>query len=284
MRYEKNLRNLILVFTILALSLPGFSEDKVVASQWAAAPAQIDGLNSDWDTQVLNSEKKFGVDYAFRNDAENLYVLVIFKDPRYLSSISLTGMTIWFNPEASKKKDFAIRFVNMPITADQYIAILEKKTGAVSDEQKAQIRANERYMYYDYELIDKTSKEAPSQFTETQGLKMPLFKHNVQEKTVTYEFSVPLKRLAELSAGIGADPGSTMQVCFEWGGATKRMKDAVAAQIGAEGARATPEGGTGDLTEERDYVDMGGEGLAAMRRRLPKQYSFWATVKLAQSQ
>jgi hypothetical protein len=178
----------------------------------------------------------------------------------------------------------------MPITADQYIAILEKKTRAVPEAQKAQIRTNERYIYYDYELINKTSEEAPAQFTEAPDLKMPVFKHNVQEKIVTYEFSVPLKRLAELSAGIGADPGRTIRVCFEWGGATKRMKDAVAAQIGAEGARARPEGATGGLTDERGAsgglgdLEHESESLAAMRRRIPKQYSFWATVKLAQSQ
>lgn len=275
---------------ILALCRPGFSEDKVVESQWTAAPPQIDGLNKDWDTQVLNAEKKFGVDYAFRNDADNLYVLVTFRDPRYLSSINFTGMTIWFSPEGGKKKDFGIRFVNIPITADQYIAILEKKTGAVSEAQKAQIRANERYMYYDYELINKTSEEAPAQFTETPGLKVPVFKHSVLEKTVTYEFSVPLKRLAELSAGIGADPGRTIRLCFEWGGATKGMKSAAAAQIGAEGARSRPESATGGLTDERGAggglgdLEHDSESLAAMRRRIPKQYSFWATVKLAQSQ
>jgi hypothetical protein len=199
-------------------------------------------------------------------------------------------MTIWFNPETQKKKDYGIRFMSRPISADQYIAVLEEKTGAVSEAQKAQIRTNERYMYFDYELIDKKSKEAPTKFTETQDLEIPAYRNMVQEKTVIYEFSVPLKRLAELSADIGADPGRTLQVCFEWGGATKLMKEAAAAQIGAEGARSKPEGATGDLTEERGArgglgdLESQTESLAAMRRRIPKQYSFWATVKLAQSQ
>jgi hypothetical protein len=290
MRYEKKPSIFLLGFAILAFCIPGFSEDKIVASQWTAAPVKIDGLNSDWDTQALNFEKKTNMDYAFRNDAENLYVLIVFKDPKFLSSISLTGMTIWFNSEVNKKKDFGIRFMNRPISADQYIAMLEEKTGAVSEAQKAQIRANQRYMFYDHELINKTSKEARSKFTETQDLKIPLFRNSSQEKTAVYEFSVPLKRMAELSAEIGADLGRTIQVCFEWGGANKRMKEAAAAQIGSEGARATPEGATGDLTTERDYrggigdVEGQTESLAAMRRRIPKQYSFWATVKLAQSQ
>ena len=290
MRYKKKFKNFLLGFMILALCMSGFAEDKIVDSQWAAAPVKIDGLNNDWDSQALNSEKKVNVDYAFLNDTENLYVLIVFKDPKFLSSIRLTGMTIWFNSEVNKKKDFGIRFINRPISADEYIAMLEEKTGAVSEAQKAQIRANPRYMFYDHELINKTSKEAPSKFSETQDLKIPLFRNSSQEKTAVYEFSVPLNRLAELSAEIGADPGRTIQVCFEWGGATKGMKDAVAAQIGSEGARATTEGATGSLTAERGQrgglsdVEDETEDLAAMRKRLPKQYSFWVEVKLAQNQ
>jgi hypothetical protein len=290
MRNEKNLRRLCRVAMILALCAPGFSEDQIVASQWAAAPVKIDGQPGDWDTQALNSDKKTNVDYAFRNDAQNLYVLVVFKDPRFLSSINLTGMTIWFDSGMNKKKDFAITFINRPISADQYIAMLEEKKGPLSEDQKAQVRTNERYMYYDHELTNKKSKEAPAKFSEKQDPKIPVFRNSAQEKTAVYEFIVPLNRLAELSAEIGADPGKTIQVCFEWGGATRRMKEAVAAQIGSEGARAKTEGATGELTTERDSGgSLGGlesqsESLAAMRRRLPKQYSFWATVSLAQGQ
>jgi hypothetical protein len=199
-------------------------------------------------------------------------------------------MTIWFNPETQKKKDYGLRFMSWPISADRYIAILEEKAGAVSEAQKAQIRTNERYMYYDHELINKKSEEAPAKFKETQGFTVPVYRNSVQEKTVVYEFSIPLKRLADISADIGADPGSTIQVCFEWGGATKAMKEAAAAQIGAEGTRSRPEGATGGLTDERGGggglgdLESQSESLAAMRRRIPKLYSFWAKVQLAPSQ
>jgi hypothetical protein len=290
MRYREKLSLFVLGFAILSFCIAGFSEDKVVPSQWAAAPVKIDGQNADWDSQALNVENKFGTDYAFRNDAENLYVLFIFKDPRYLTSISVTGMTIWFNPEKQKKKDFGIRFMSRPISADQYIAMLEEKAGPISDAQKAQIRTNERYMHYDHELINKKSKEAPAKFKEKQDFQVPVYRNSVQEKTVIYEFSIPLQRLAELAAEIGADPGKTIQVCFEWGGATQRMKEAAAAQIGSESTRAGGEGATGSLTAERGSrenlgdVEYETEDLASMRRKIPKQYSFWAAVNLAQNQ
>jgi len=284
MKYKKMLSVLVFGLAILAFCPRASSEDKVVPSQWTPTPLKIDGLNDDWEGQTLNSQKNLDVDYGFMNDPQNLYVLVIFKNPRYLSSINLTGMTIWFNSEDSKKKDYGLRFVSRLISADQYIALLEEKAGTVSEAQKAQIRTNPRYMYFDHEGINKKSEDAPIHFSEAQGQVIPMFRHGTQEKRAIYEFMIPFQRLAEIGAEIGAEPGKTLQIGFEWGGATKKMKEAAAAQIGAEQARARPEGATGDLTEERDYVDMGGEGLAAMRRRLPKQYSFWATVKLAQSQ
>jgi hypothetical protein len=290
MRYAKKVDLLLLIFATLSFCIAGFSEDKIATSQWTAAPLKIDGQNTDWDVQALNTESKFTTDYAFRNDAKNLYVLFIFKDPRYLTSINATGMTIWFNPETQKKKDFGIRFMSRPITADQYIAILEEKAGPISDAQKAQIRQNQRYMFYDHALINKKSKEAPTKFTEKEDFAIPVYRNGIQEKTVIYEFSIPLQRLADLAAEIGAEPGKTIQLCFEWGGATKEMKEAAAAQIGAENTRAGGEGATGSLTAERGAreglgdVEYQSEDLASMRRRVPKQYSFWAAVKLAQNQ
>jgi hypothetical protein len=289
MRHGKDFKRLWPALAILALSLPVLGEDKIVASQWAAAPVKIDGQSDDWAAEALNSDKKTSVDYAFRNDDKNLFVLVVFKDPRFLSSINLTGLTMWFNSETDKKKDYAITFLNRPLSADQYIALLEEKKGPISEEQKAQIRTNKLYMFYDHALINKKNEAAPAKFAEAQGFQIPVFRNGVLEKTAIYEVVVPLNRLAELSAEIGADPGKTVQVCFEWGGATRRMKDAVAAQIGSEGARARSEAATGSLTDERGERGLGdlerqSESLSAMRRRLPKQYSFWATVKLAQSQ
>jgi hypothetical protein len=290
MRKELNLNIFLLGFIVLALCASSFSKDIIVESKWVASPMKIDGLNNDWDNNALNSEGKIDVDYAFMNDAGNLYILFIFKNPKFLSSIGMTGMTIWFDSEANKKKDYGIRFIGKQISADQYISMLEEKMGAVPEAKKAQIRTNPRYNFYDYELINKISK-SPSKFSEAQDPIIPAFRNSIQQKTVIYEFLIPLKRLAELSKEIGANPGKAVQVCFEWGGATKELERAAAGQISSQATRATGESGMGGLKSERDTsaekvlgdVESGSE-LAAMRKRIPQQYSFWVEVKLAQNQ
>jgi len=291
MRYKGVFNSVLLGAMILAFCASSFSEGKIVDSKWAASPAKIDAASEEWDSNTLSSQKKVNVDCAFMNDAENLYVLFVFKDPKFLSSIKMTGMTIWFNSKLRKDKDFGLRFIDKKITADQYISMLEEKMGAVPEAKKAQIRSIPNYMFYDYELINKISK-SPSKFSEAQDPNIPMFRYSMQQKTVVYEFSIPLKRLAELSAEIGANPGENIQVCFEWGGTTKEVKGALAGQISSESTRATADSATRNLTEERERtsgeilgdLEYDRSELAAMRKRIPKKYSFWVELKLAQNQ
>jgi len=108
MKYKKVVDSFFLCFAIIALCVPGISEDKRVESIWAATPVEIDGLNDEWEGDTLTFEKNVKVDYGFRNDSENLYVLFIFKEPRrFMSTINKTGMTLWLNAEGKKKKNMA---------------------------------------------------------------------------------------------------------------------------------------------------------------------------------
>jgi len=239
-------------------------------------------VHNDWNNSALNFWKKVDVDYAFMNDAENLYILFIFKNPKYLSSISMTGMTVWFCTEGKKKKDCGLKFIKKKISADDFISLLEKKGETVSEAQKNMIRANASYILYDYEMITEKA-EFSSEDSEGKKFEVPLFRDRMQEKTVIYEFSIPLKKVVELATGIGAEPGKSLKVGFEWGGASKEMKKAAASRIGSQDSKATASRATGSATQER-RVSSGSGGLTRMRRSLPKKYSFWVEVKLAQNQ
>ena len=133
MKWKIVINNFFLGFIILALCAPGFSKESIVESKWVTAPMTIDGSNNEWEEDTLTFEKKVNVDYAFRNDSENLYVLFIFKEPRFMSSINKTGMTLWFNTEGKKKKKHGIRFQIKILQADAFISLLEKKLGPMPD-------------------------------------------------------------------------------------------------------------------------------------------------------
>jgi hypothetical protein len=284
MRHNKILYVLFIGFLVLALCAPGMAKKKketVVGSQWAQNPVSIDGVFSEWDKSTFGSQKKVIVNYAFKNDAKNLYVLFIFKNPKYLSSIGLTGMNIFFGPEGKKPGNNGIRFVARQVTADGYIALMEKELGPVADAKKEQIHANKAYILYGHEMISNG---------ESGGLRLvgPMFRNKREQRTVVYEFAIPFEKLAELSPEIGAEPGKGLEVGFEWGGMTEEIKKDLAGRIGDQ-ATAGRSGSAGGLTQEQRVssgmgsVENSASRLEQMRRMQPKKYSFNVSVKLAQS-
>jgi hypothetical protein len=286
MRHNKIFHTLFIGFLVLALCAPGMAKKKketVVGSQWAQNPVSVDGVFNEWDKNTFSSQKKVIVNYAFKNDTKNLYILFIFKNPKFLSSIDLTGMNIFFSPEGKKAGDHGIKFIARKVTADEYIALMEKDLGPVADAKKEQIRANPAYILFGHEMITKG---------ESGGLKLlgPVFRSKREQRTVVYEFAIPFEKLAELSPEIGAEPGKGIEVGFEWGGMTEAIKKALAGRIGDQATSgAGGASAAGGLSSERRVssgmgsVENSASRLEQMRRMKPKEYSFQVSVKLAQS-
>jgi hypothetical protein len=287
MKNSKIISIFYLGFLVLALCVPGMAKKKkveVVESLWAPALVKIDGWNTEWDEGALNSEGKVALDYAFMNDAKNLYILFIFKNPRFLSTIDLTGMKMFFSPEGKKEEDRGIRFVARKFSADGYIALMEKEIGPAPEDKKKTIRTNPAYIIFGHEMI---SKGKPGEYKMTGAL----FRSRRDKKTFIYEFSIPFKKLLELAPEIGAEPGKSMDVDFKWGGTTEEINRALASRIGdgaasAAGGAAAAGGLTSERRTEGAYlggVENSGSRLEQMRRMQPKKYSFQVSVKLAES-
>jgi len=281
---NKQIRNsLFLCFLILTFCSPGFSAEKYVQSQWASIPMTIDGADSDWEGGVLTLNKKTQVDFAFRNDADNLYVLFVFNDPRqFMSTIREAGITLWFNPDGGKKKKYGVRFAIKTVSADNYIAILEKMMSeSLSEEKKQEIRSKESYQIFHNEVIDKKG-EAPE---IVSGPAAPTFSTAGGREVLTYEFRVPLKKDEEHPVGIGTEPGNTLTIGFEWGGSTKEMRQQKITSQTARGSSGRGTGASGSLTgETRTQGTSLTGGLGSMKNLRTPTFIFWADVKLAISQ
>lgn len=289
---KRRISSIILIALVtVVLAATGFAKDEPVDSRWATAPASIDGMNTEWGNVSLSTYKKAKVEYAFMNDQENLFILFVFKDPKFLSSINWTGLTVWISPQGEKEKDLGINFIKKQISADDYIAILEKQVGqTMPEDRKEQIRQNKAYYLFDQLLINKKA-EGYSEEAEQPKCKGALFRNNVLEKAVIYECAISLPKLAEVAPGIALEPGKGLNLNFEWGGATKEYKEALASGLAQQDMSARAGGATGSLTDERG--SGGGLGsvhnerskLARMRRQLQKvkQYDFWVELNLAQN-
>ena len=291
MKQKTIISSLLFIFMAVALVAPGFAKDETVKSLWIAAPPSIDGMNTEWGNVSLSKYKKTKIEYAFMNDAENLFVLFIFKDPKFLSSIQWTGLTIWISPQGEKDKDLGIRLLQKQISADEYIAILEEQVGQeMPEDRKAQIRQNKAYMMFEQHLINKKAEgydkdAAPPKY---QGA---LFRNNIMDKSVLYEISISLPKLAELAPEIALEPGKGVNLNFEWGGATKEYKEALTRGLAQSETRASAGQATSGFKDERGGGGLGSAEndsvkMARMRNQLlkVKQYDFWVGLNLAQNE
>jgi hypothetical protein len=274
-KMRPNTKTFLIVLAIGLIFGFGGAKEKLVNSTWCAVPLKLDGAGTEWQDVVMTLEEKVQVDYAFMNDADYLYVLFVFKDPEFLSSISQTGMTIYYDIEGKKKKDYGINFIQNQITAQQYLAMLEKQQGPLPEADRNRILANPNYAHFDTKVINTKAKDNASDVPAEA--KPALYRmQKEQEGTIGFEFAIPLTREADLAPGIGTEAGKQIKVGFEWGGMTEAMKQARMERFRSRSERSAetvsdqPAGGTTAST--------------ARGRRSPKKYDFWVDVQLASKQ
>lgn len=275
MEKRRLIRGFIQIFALFLFAQVFFAAENLVQSKWTASPLQVDGQNGEWLDEAMAFEKSVAVDYAFRNDGRNLYVLFMFKNPKYLSSVEMSGITLYFNTLGKKDKDYGVRFVRKTVNAEQLIAYLEKQGQTLTEEAKQGILdKQQQYVIFSATAVNKKGEDIfPA--VAPQDVDPPGFKIGRQQNVLTYEFRIPLVSREIHPAGIGTEPGKDLKVGFEWGGLTKEMKEAMKGQRSSRGTGA-------DMTTETTGGDY--EGSPAPGAAGPKKYSFWADVKLATAQ
>jgi len=273
---------LAVAVAVQAVITPARAEDKIAQSAWAGSPPALDGSSADWQDATPSQVKKVSAEVAFRNDSDYLYVLFRFKDPSFLSSIDFTGMTLWIDPLGKKKKDWGFRFTTKKISAEDYIALLEEKRGAVDEAEKTRIRASAFYFLSDASPVGKMTK-GWDQERMAETAKGAAFNAGAEQKTMVYEFRLPLARVMDRVFGRAVEPGEKLGVGFEWGGLTDEMRNAFLKGQGVEagGRMGISEGGRGTGgASSAGFSGASPQGLSALRKR-SKKHSLWMNVFLA---
>lgn len=267
----------ILAFVVTAFAATGYAADKKYEAKWTAAPITLDASDAEWQDAPYNEEGRFELNYAFKNDSKYLYVLVKFNTPQFLSTIQYGGMTMFLDGQGNKKKDYNIRFLRKQVTADEFIAILEKQKGALSEEDKQKVRLNPQYLHHAAEVTNKKAKGDPPDKVEGEGT--ATFRvQQTQQRGLIWELAIPLERLSAWSPGVNTTPGQLIKVGFEWGGASEEWKEAQLKGAAGRDTQARAGRATGSATQERG---AGGGLSGSMARYRPKKYSFWVDVQLS---
>ena len=279
-----------MVFTIacimLSVTFQVSAKEKIIKSVWADNPVKIDGIMTEWKDDALNVEDKVKVDLAFKNNDNFLFVFFKFNDKKFLSTIEHTGITLWINTQGKKKKDLGVKFTKKQISADEYIAMLEKSQGPVSEEQKGQLRQSASYTISQAETVDRKGKPL-DQNTENKSMGGSAYNVSIQKDSVFYEFRVAIRSMPENVLGKATTPGEILKIGFEWGGLTGELRKEYmkgSASGGDSGPIGISEGGRGGGgTEGAGFGGASPAGLTALRK-MTKEYSFWVDVHLASSE
>ncbi|MBN2345772.1 MAG: hypothetical protein JXO51_05220, partial [Candidatus Aminicenantes bacterium] len=204
---------------LLALALPcTAAKTAPVESRWQKAPLQLDGDIGDWEAPFFHGEKSVQVDYAFGNNAENLYLIFVFKEARYLSSLAQTGLTVWFNDEGKKKKKLGVRLEKKTLSAAEVIAVMEKQSGPLPEGRKSEILSKPTYLVNQFVAVDGGNDDVSGRIFPQPPL--PEFTASELSGRVAFEVRIPIGP----GNGLGLAAGKTVMVGFEWGGLTKEMR------------------------------------------------------------
>ncbi len=270
----------LMAAVLAALGVPGYAKDTVVASEWAAAPMRIDGLDQDWQDATFLTDPGSKAQYAIKNDGRNLYLLFVFKDMMSSTTIGYTGMKVFFGSAGKKTKDLGVLFTKRALPTEVVIAEMEKRGQPLTDAQKTELRKEKEQMVFVEEPINEKNVEVPSDpAVKTEA---PAYRSAVKQRVLYCEFRIPLSRVNE-ARGLGAQPGETVKLGFEWGGATKEIMKNIMADRAASGAVARQSQGS----SESGFRDSGGEGgyegpdFSYARDPRYRKHSFWIDVKLA---
>lgn len=287
-----------IAFTLAVLAVlgtAGMAAGQAVESRWAFGPMTIDGVAQEWDesTPILDAGSK--VEYALRNDGKNLYIIMVFRDPDPKlrskvypkSTLDYTGMKIYFATGTKKSKDYGIFFQKKQYTADALIANLEKRGQVLTEAQKAEIRKKDTHIVFTEEIIKPKNAAAVSDpAVETDA---PMFRTIEKGRLAVCEFRIPLNRINQLG-GIGAEPGQSILLGFEWGGMTAQiLRDMMAGRadgsVSAGDRGVSSDSGFGDAessTEGSGGFGGAGGGVGELNRNPRyKKHSFWIEAKMA---
>lgn len=254
---------------VLSVPMSAPAADPADQSGWASAPPKIDGKRDDWEKATLSRWDKGNVGYAFRNDADRLYVLLVFNDPKFLSTATQTGIRLYFSTSGKKDKGRAVLCARRQVPTEEAIAFI-KQEREISEEEMAQLGAKPSYNIYDCRVLDKKGRPLADQPEPVPGSAPAHFRFTPDQKTVVFEFDFPLVRGQEPAVGVGAAPGQEISVGFEWGWPSDEQRKKAALAAGRAGI-ANEEGLRGSV-DRMTPVKGGG---------LPPKYAFWTGVRLA---
>jgi len=202
----------IFILLIVLSPIIGCSQNILeIGSYWTPEKIQIDGYLYDWKDIPMTYFKDEEVSLGILNDNENLYVLLCFRNDMWAQLIRMNGVTLWFDKDGEKKKDYGIRYKggNPPVRMEGDRGV---KMENLTREQKERFKEMQG-LEPQLTIIDKGKHT----ITSPCGSHGVAVSSSISQGLYIYEFSIPIKEREKEYCLINTQPGQTINVGFEWG-------------------------------------------------------------------
>jgi hypothetical protein len=186
-------------------------------SQWASEPIIVDGDASDWMNALIVLQEHEGTAFGITNDSNNIYLIVRSRDDKWVRTVRMGGLTLWFNGDG-KHKYWAVKYYGGP-SADQMAASMPTErsgSGGAPDDDRINRMAdmlsrNENRLT----VVDKY-REIEEDIS-VSGSAGPSAAYSFSDGLYNYEFSIPLDYTDSLHGPRGLALGENISICAEWG-------------------------------------------------------------------
>jgi len=259
----------------------GVQAAEKIASHWAGDnPLKVDGDGRDWENYPVKYFRDQEVSVGLANDSANLYVLMRFRDAKWMRTIRMTGLNLYFDNKGGKKKRFTLTYRGGPDPSQlkglDSMDMGPGGRGEMSDEMKSRMeeRMKERKGQEFVCAIDDQIYDKPIPSDGSEG---PRAAAVYEEGFFTYEFSVPLKEYVVRFYGIDAQPDGAVGIGLSWGDMSELKQE-----MRGEGSPGGMMGGGrgGGMGGGPPGGGMGGPPGGA-GRELPKKQEIWIKSTLA---
>ncbi len=270
-----NSTKMVFLLALIIFTLVAACKTQEVQTRWSPGPVKVDGDMTEWASGSTVYFEDLGVQLGLSNDSQNLYVLFRFSNQAWARAIRRGGVTLWLDNSGKKNKDLGIRYTGGPSMLDLPMQGSSSRGGfreAMTPEMQQRLAEMEQDPAGQITLIYKKSSQEIT--LRPHGSGDPAAGFAAPQGIYTYEFSIPLEKGDGFDCGIGAKPGQTVSLGFEWGGMSKEDRQKMMERMGS-GMGGPPPGG---MSGGRG--GMGGRPGGPRMRPAEKQ-EFWVKTQLA---
>jgi hypothetical protein len=204
-----------------SLALPLSSQIPAVQSVRPPLEVKVDGRIDDWPASSFILDAKSGTEFAFLNDARAFYILLVARKPEARTSLESTGITVLARSRDAKTSR-GVLFVKRRVPAETCIRWQESQGALLTEEEKTKLRAvADCDLCLAFAVTEKGSIFGPLRRLPEGD--PPECGVSEEASATVYELKIPLTRPDLVPGGLGASPGESVRLSFEWGGASRKV-------------------------------------------------------------